>query len=74
MCPSHFCRVRVTSPSSQSHDLVESSHFELLVCNLESMSSHTKCHVFTATFFCYEMAPDKLINGAQLDMKWHPIN
>ena len=49
MCPSHFCRVRVTTPSSQSHlnfssrvrdeSRELSSHFESLVCKLESMSS-----------------------------------
>ena len=41
-----------------------SSHFESLLCKLESMSSHTKFHVFSTTFFCYEMAPDELENGA----------
>jgi len=71
--PSHFCQDSVTSPSSQSHlKLIRvrvesrelSSHFESLVCKLESMSSHTKFHVFS-TFFCYEMAPDKLEKCAQ---------
>ena len=52
------------SSQSQSHDLVESSHFESLICKLEPMSSHTKFHVFSTTFFCYEMAPDKLQNCA----------
>ena len=81
MCSSHFCRVRVTSPSSQTHlkffrveseswlGRVESrelsSHFESLVCKLESMWSHTKFHVFSTTFFYYQMAPDKLENYAQ---------
>jgi len=41
--------------SSQSHDLVESqklsSHFESLVCKLESMSNHMKIHIFSSTFF-----------------------
>jgi len=60
-------RVRVES-------LELSSHFESLVCKLESMSSHTKFHVFSATFFCYEIAPDKLENGALPAMKWHPTN
>jgi len=83
MCPSHFYRVRVTSSSSQSHpkffessqshDVVASSHFESLVCKLESMSSHTKFHVFS-TFFCYEMGPGKLENGAQHARKWCPIS
>jgi len=31
MCPNHFCRVRVTSPSSRSH---------LKLCRVESDSSH----------------------------------
>jgi len=77
MCPSHFCRVRVTSPSSQSyikffrveldssHDLVESSHFQSLVCKQESISSHMKFHIFSMTFVCYVMTPDKLENCAQ---------
>ena len=51
-----------------------SSHFESLDCKLESMSSDTKFHVFSTTFSCYEMAPDKLENGAQHAMKWHPIS
>jgi len=67
MCLSRFCQVRGTSLSSQSHLTyfrVESrelsSHFESLVCKLESMSSHTNFHVFSMTFFYYEMAPDQL--------------
>jgi len=58
-------RVRV-----ESQEL--SSHFESLVCKLESMSSHTKFHIFSTTFFavkwrptCYKMAADKLESGAQ---------
>ena len=78
MCLSHFCRVRDTSPSSQSHlkflrfrswlgrVRVESqelsSHFESLVSKLESMSCQRKFDI-TAVFFCYEMAPDELENG-----------
>ena len=57
----------LTSPSSQSHlkfFRVESrelsSHFESLVYKLVSMSSHTKFHVFSTTFFCYEMEPNML--------------
>jgi len=100
ICPSHFCRVRITSPSSQSHlkffrfivrvmtwssrIKVESkelsSRFESLVCNLESMSSFTKFHVSSTRFFsmkwrpiCHKVVPDKLENGAQHAMKWHPI-
>jgi len=41
------------------------SHFKSLVCKLESMSSHRKFNVFSTTYLCYEMAPDKLENGAQ---------
>ena len=88
-CPSDFCRVRVTSPSSQSHlnffewclSLVKtwssqvrvesqelSSHFESLVCKLNSMSSQMKFHIFSMTFYAaakwrptfYKMAPGKL--------------
>ena len=44
-------RVRV-----ESQEL--SSHFESLVCKLESMSSHTKFYVFSTTLFCYDMAPN----------------
>ena len=51
-----------------------SSHFESLVFKPESISSHTKFHVFSTTFFCYEMAPDTLENGALHAMKWHPIS
>ena len=42
-----------------------SSCFESLVCKLESISSHTKYHIFSMTYFCNEMAYDKLENGAQ---------
>jgi len=42
-----------------------SSHFESLVCKFESTSSCTKFHVVSTTFFCYEMATDKLENCAQ---------
>ena len=59
-------RVRV-----ESREL--SSHFESLVCKLESMLSHTKFHVFSTTFFSYEMAPDKIKNSAQHAMKWRPM-
>jgi len=56
--------------ASQSHDMVESqelsSHFESLLCKLESMSSHTKFHVFS-TFFL-------LWNGAQHAIKWRLIS
>ena len=95
MCPSHFCRVRVTTTSSQSHlnffriSVITwpsqsgelSSHFESLVCKLESMLSHTKFHVFSTTFFamkwhptCNQTASDKFENGAQHAMKWSPIS
>jgi len=46
-------RVRVMTWSSrvrvESREL--SSHFESLVCKLQSISSHTKFHVFSTTFF-----------------------
>jgi len=58
-------RVRV-----ESQEL--SSHFESLVCKLESMSSHTKFHIFSTTFFavkwrptCYKMVPYMLQNGGR---------
>jgi len=71
-----LCRVRVRVTTWSCRVRVESqelsSHFESLVCNLESMSSHTKFHVFSTTLFCYEMAPNmpkmapnKLENVAQ---------
>jgi len=54
-------RVRVMTWSSrvriESREL--SSHLGSLVCNLESMSNHTKFHVFSTTFFA---------------MKWRPIS
>jgi len=53
-------RVRV-----ESQEL--SSHFESLVCKLESMLSQMKFHIFSITFYamkwpptCYKMAPDKV--------------
>jgi len=52
-------RVRV-----ESQEL--SSHFVSLVCKLESMSNHTKFHVFYDTFLLW--------NGTQHAIKWHPIN
>jgi len=71
-------KVRVMTWSSQSRvtRIVQSqelsSHFDSLVCKLESMSSHTKFHVFSTTFFamkyyptCYKMALDKSENDAQ---------
>jgi len=93
MCQSHFCHVRVTSPSSQirvrvikkffesslvmtwsSRVRVESqelsSHFESLVCKLESMSSQMKFHIFSMTSSCYEMAHNLLQNGARRGRKW----
>jgi len=79
MCPSHFCRVRVTSPSSQSHLKFirlesESSHKNCRVTSSYwfASSSHMKFHIFSMTFLamkwcptCYEMAPDKLEYGIQ---------
>jgi len=54
---------------------------ESLVCKLESISSHTKFHVFSTTFFpmkwrqtCHKISPDKLENGAQHAIKWRPIS
>jgi len=58
-----------------SHHLVESSqresqelstHFESLVCKLESMPSQMKFHILSMTFLCYEM-------GAQHAMNWLTI-
>jgi len=62
-----FFQVRVMTWSSrvriESQEL--SSRFEYLVCNLESIRSHTKFHGFSTTCFCCEIVPDKLENGAQ---------
>ena len=64
-------RIRVTTWSSrvrvESQEL--SSHFESLVCNckLESMSSHTKFHVFFYDTFL-------LWNGTHHAIKWRPIS
>ena len=54
-----FSQSRVESESwpGRVESQEPSSHFESLVCKLESMSSHTKFHVFS-TYFCYEMAPN----------------
>ena len=62
MCPSHFCRVRVKSPSSQSHlnffessqsqDLVESSHKNCRVTSSHRFPSSSQCRVTRKyTFF-----------------------
>jgi len=51
-------RARVMTWSSQSRVTRTVSHFESMVCKLESMSSHMKFHVFPTTFFCYQMAPN----------------
>jgi len=57
MCPSHFCRVRVTTSSSQSrvrviwnfvelsHDLVESSHKNGRVTSSHWFTSSSQCRV-----------------------------
>jgi len=57
MCPSHFCRVRVTSPKSQSHwkfcrvvsesshDLVESNHKNGRVTTSHWFTSSSHCRV-----------------------------
>jgi len=59
---SQALRVRVESDSWIGRVRVEpqklSSHFESLVCKLESMSSHMKFHIFSITLFM-------LWNGAQ---------
>jgi len=33
-----------------------------------------KFNIFSMTFLCYEMALDKLENGAQHAMKWRPTS
>jgi len=63
---SWFGRVRVESQKL-------SSHFESLVCKLDSMSSHMKFHIFLWHFLCYGMPLDKLENGAQHAIKHRPI-
>jgi len=62
----------MTSPSRVRVEFVES-----LVCKLESVSSHTKFHVLSTTFFamkwrptCRKMAPNNLENGDQRAVKW----
>jgi len=68
MFPSHFCRVRVTSPWSQSNlnffssrvrleSQELSSHLESLVCELESMSSQMKFHIFLWLFYAVKWCP-----------------
>jgi len=93
MCPSHFCRVRVTSALSQSHLKFFRVESETWLGRVESESSHKNVesfrviglqtrvnvesheisHFFLLHFLCYEMAPDKLENGAQHAIKWRPI-
>jgi len=55
-----FFRVRVESQKP-------SSHFESLVCKLESMSRLIKFHIFSITFIT-------LRNGAQDAIRWCPIS
>jgi len=66
MCPSHVCQVRVTIPSSQSHDLVESesSHENCRVTWSYWFASSSQCRVTqNFTFFLQFFA-----------MKWRPIS
>jgi len=80
MCPSHFCRVRVTSPSSQSRviqNFLESSHRNCRVTSRNWFASSSQCRVtwkftvFLWHFFMlwngaqHAMAPDKFENGDQ---------
>jgi len=74
MYPSHLCRVRVTSPSSQSYPknfssrgIVESQELSrsLRVIGLQGrviVESHEIPYI--SVFFCYEMVPNMLWNGA----------
>jgi len=69
VCLSHLCRVRIINPSSQSYpnffrvdswlgrleSQELSSHFESLVCKLESMSSHMKFDIFLWHVLYYEI-------------------
>jgi len=76
MCPSHFCRVRVTSPSSHSH-LKFLSRVRVMTWSswvtktVESLPNHwfassSQCRVtwnftfFLLHFLCYDMAPNML--------------
>jgi len=77
MCPSHFCRVRVTRPSSQSHlkfFRVDSKSRPSLV---ESESSHKNCRVISSLWFASSTQCRVTRNFTFLlrhffAMKWHP--
>jgi len=80
--PSHICR----SESSPNHlnffSLVniesESSHKNCQVTSSHFFASSSQCRVkrnltFSYVFFCYEMTPNELQNGAQRAKKWCPM-
>jgi len=61
MCLNHFCRVRVTSLLSQSR-----------IVGLQGQVNVKSNEIsrFSYVFFCYEIAPCKLVNGAPYATKW----
>jgi len=77
MCPSHFRRIKVTSPSSQSHIKnfqVESESIQDLV---ESESSHKNCEVTSSCWFasssqCRVKWNITFFRCLFFAMKWHP--
>ena len=79
MCPSHFYRVRVTRPSSQSHPnffrvrvMTGSSRVKRIVESLRIIGLQARVnvesHKFSRFFYdivCYKMTPNVLQNGAR---------
>ena len=57
MCPSHFCRVRVTSLSSQSH---------LKICRVESWLGRVNVESYQFSTFSYIF----LAIGPSVDLQW----
>jgi len=51
MCPSHFCRIRVTSPSSQSHQTFFRVESESWLSRVVSESNHENCRVTSSLWF-----------------------
>ena len=76
MCPSHFCRVRVTSPSSQSHlkfcrvrvRVMTWSSQSRVTKIIESLRVNVESHNISRFFYNIFL----LQNGARYVKKWCP--
>jgi len=61
MCPSDSFRVSVMTGLSRVTRTVES----LRVIGMQARSSQMKFYIFPVYFFCYEVVPNMLQNGAR---------